>query len=187
MLNQIINYIGEIGLKHKAVKTFKYQKRSLINQQNNDAYLEFIIEDNSFLQQIITQNIFTMTTNIDILGFPKDDTQILDIQSLCLQVAVEVIAYIEQDTTFMGQLSIHDYDMLLVSHFTDDESAGVRLSLELVLPNPINLCTYMDNFEEDIEVVEAPSLDLTKADNAVPSESKKELNLKPIKLKSNKK
>ena len=80
MLEQIVNYIGSVGLKHKAVKTFKYQKRSLINQQNNNGYVELIIEDNAYLQQVITQNIFTATFNVDILGFPKDDTEILGIQ-----------------------------------------------------------------------------------------------------------
>lgn len=184
MLNQLVNYIGSVGLKHKAVKTFKYQRRSLINQQNNNGYVELVIEDNAYLQQLITQNIFTATFNVDILGFPKDDTEILDMQSLCMQIAVEIMAYIEQDDTFLGQLSIHDYDILLVSHFTDDESAGVRLSLELVLPNPINLCTYLDNFDEDAEIVEKPTLDLTQADKAVPTDNKKELNLKPIKLKT---
>ena len=184
MLEQIVNYIGSVGLRHKAVKTFKYQKRSLINQQNNNGYIELIIEDNAYLQQVITQNIFTGTFNVDILGFPKDDTEILSIQSLCMQIAVEIMAYIEQDTTFLGQLSIHDYDILLVSHFTDDASAGVRLSLELVIPNPINLCSFMDNFDENVEIVEKPTLDLTQADKAVPTGNKKELNLKPIKLKT---
>lgn len=184
MLEQIVNYIGSVGLRHKAVKTFKYQKRSLINQQNNNGYIELIIEDNAYLQQVITQNIFTAAFNVDILGFPKDDTEILSIQSLCMQIAVEIMAYIEQDTTFLGQLSIHDYDILLVSHFTDDASAGIRLSLELVIPNPINLCSFMDNFDENVEIVEKPTLDLTQADKAVPTGNKKELNLKPIKLKT---
>ena len=184
MLEQIVNYIGSIGLKHKAVKTFKYQKRSLINQQNNNGYVELIIEDNAYLQQVITQNIFTATFNVDILGFPKDDTEILGIQSLCMQIAVEIMAYIEKDGTFLGKLSIHDYDILLVSHFTDDSSCGVRLSLELIIPNPINLCSFMDNFDENVEIVEKPTLDLTQADKAVATDKKKELNLRPIKLKT---
>lgn len=184
MLEQIVNYIGSVGLKHKAVKTFKYQKRSLINQQNNNGYVELIIEDNAYLQQVITQNIFTATFNVDILGFPKDDTEILGIQSLCMQIAVEIMAYIEKDGTFLGKLSIHDYDILLVSHFTDDSSCGVRLSLELIIPNPINLCSFMDNFDENVEIVEKPTLNLTQADKAVATDKKKELNLRPIKLKT---
>ena len=184
MLEQIVNYIGSVGLKHKAVKTFKYQKRSLINQQNNNGYVELIIEDNAYLQQMITQNIFTATFNVDILGFPKDDTELLGIQSLCMQIAVETMAYTEEDGTFLGKLSIHDYDILLVSHFTDDSSCGVRLSLELIIPNPINLCSFMDNFDENVEIVEKPTLNLTQADKAVPTDKKKELNLRPIKLKT---
>lgn len=184
MLEQIVNYIGSVGLKHKAVKTFKYQKRSLINQQNNNGYVELIIEDNAYLQQVITQNIFTATFNVDILGFPKDDTEILGIQSLCMQIAVEIMAYIEKDGTFLGKLSIHDYDILLVSHFSDDASAGVRLSLELVIPSPLNLCSYLDNFDENVEIVEKPTLNLTQADKAVLAGKKKELNLRPIKLKT---
>src|SRR5574344_15295 len=184
MLEQIVNYIGSVGLKHKAVKTFKYQKRSLINQQNNNGYVELIIEDNAYLQQVITQNIFTTTLIVIILGFPKDDTEILGIQSLCMQIAVEIMAYIEKDGTFLGKLSIHDYDILLVSHFTDDASAGVRLSLELVIPSPLNLCSFMDNFDENVEIVEKPTLDLTQADKAVQTDKKKKLNLKPIKLKT---
>ena len=184
MLEQIVNYIGSVGLKHKAVKTFKYQKRSLINQQNNNGYVELIVEDNAYLQQVITQNIFTATFNVDILGFPKDDTEILGIQSLCMQIAVEIMAYIEKDGTFLGKLSIHDYDILLVSHFTDDSSCGVRLSFELIIPNPINLCSFMDNFDENVEIVEKPTLNLTQADKAVSTDKKKELNLRPIKLKT---
>ena len=101
-----------------------------------------------------------------------------------MQIAVEIMAYIERDGTFLGKLSIHDYDILLLSHYTDDASAGIRLSLELVIPNPLNLCSFLDNFDENVEIVEKPTLDLTQADKAVPTDKKKELNLRPIKLKT---
>lgn len=184
MLNQLIDYIGSIALRHKAVKSYKYQRREMINQQNNNAYIQVITEDNAFFQNIITQNIFTVTFNIDVIGFPKDDAEILSIQNDCFTVANEIVAYIEQDDTFMGQLSIHDYDYLLLSHFTDDASAGVRLSLELVIPNPINLCTYLDNFNDEIPTVEEKTLDLSTADNMTKTEEKKQLSLKPMKMKT---
>lgn len=186
MYQEIINYIGKIALKHKLVKEYSYKKRSMINQQNNHAYIQFVIEDNAFLQKIITKNVFTATINIDILAFPKDDTEVLELQSDCLQVGVEVLGYINQDSEYRGLLSVYDYDFLMISHTTDDSSCGCRLSLELVIPEPLDLCTFMDNFEEDIEVIEKPTLDLTHAEKVVPSESKKELNLKPIRLKTKK-
>lgn len=184
MLNQIINYIGDISLRHKAVKSYKYQRREMINQQNNNAYIQVVAEDNAFFQNIITQNLFTVTLNIDVLAFPKDDTEILSLQNDCFTVANEIVAYIEQDDTFMGQLSIHDYDYLLLSHFTDDSSCGVRMSLELVIPNPINLCEYMDNFNEEIPTVEEKTLDLTSAEKSASTEDKKTLTLKPLKMKT---
>lgn len=184
MFQEIIDYVGGVALKHKAVNTYKYKKRSLINQQNNESYLQFIIEDNAYFQNIITQNVFTVTLNIDILGFPKDDTEILKYQNDCFQVGVEIMAYIEQDETYKNLVSIHDFDFLAISHFTDDSAAGQRLTLELVIPSPLNLCTYLDNFDEDIEIVEKPTLDLTEADKSTLADKKKELTLKPLKLRN---
>lgn len=186
MLNQLIDYIGNIALRHKAVKSYKYQRREMINQQNNNGYIQVVVEDNAFFQNIITQNIFTVTFNIDVIGFPKDDTKILSIQNDCFTVANEIVAYIEQDDKFMGQLSVHDYDYLLLSHFTDDVSAGVRLSLELVIPNPIDLCTYLDNFNDEVPTVEEKTVDLSNADNSAKVDETKQLHLKPLKLPTKK-
>ena len=184
MYKQLVEYIQNVALKHKAVHTTKYQKRSYVNQQNNDRYIQVIVEENPYFQSIITQNIFTATFNIDIIGQPKDDTETLEVQNLCFQVATEILAYIDQDQTFLGRLSIHDYDYLFISKWTDDVSCGVRMSLELVIPSPLNLCSFMDNFDENVEIVEKPTLDLTQADKAVPIDKKKESNLRPIKFKT---
>lgn len=183
MFEDIINYIGEIALRHKAVRSFQYKKRIKINAQNNTPYMQVIVEDNSYLQLIKTNNVFTCTLNIDILGQPKDETQILEVQNDALTVAVNIMAYIERDITYKGMLSIYDYDMLMLSEFTDDRSAGVRLSLELVLPIPIDLCTLDDNFNDEVEIVEPDDdIDLPQIEN-----KSDELILTPIKLQKNKK
>lgn len=185
MYKDIVDYIGEIALKHKAVKSFKYQKRIMINQQNNNSYMQFIIEDNTFLQFIKTANVFTATFNIDIIGQPKDDTDILNVQNDALQVGAEVIQYISTDKTYANLISVYDYDFLAISHFTDDNSAGYRLSLELVVPNPVNLCKYLDNFDEDNMAIEAEKpLDII---DSKPETKNNELILTPIRLPKNKK
>lgn len=184
MLQQITEYLMNVALRHKAVNEAEYKKRSYINQQNNGGYLRFVVEDNPYAQWIKTSNVFTITWNLDVLAFPKDDTEVLSMQSLCFQVINEIIAYIKQDKTFQGQLDVWDYNYLGVSHYTDDSSCGQRCSLELVVPDPIALCSFLDNFSDEVEVVEKPTLDLTQADKAVLSENKKTLNLKPIKLKT---
>lgn len=184
MLEQIVNYIGDVALKHIAVKTFKYQKRIMINQQGNNRMMEVIIEDNPYFQYLKTSNVFTLTLNIDIIGQPKDDREILKIQNDALTVGVNILGYIEGDYTYKGYLSIHDYDFLALSHFTNDNSAGQRITLELVVPNPLDMCTFMENFDEDqMQVEEDNSLDLT---NPNPESKADELVLNPIKLPRNK-
>lgn len=183
MLKQLILYFIHTALMHKAVKYSKYKNKVYTNAQNNDAYMQFNIDTDPYFQLLVSlpNQPFTMTLNIDILGFPKKDYTVLDCQSDALQIGVEFIHYVEQDTTFLGLLSIHDYSFLALDEYTDDKSAGQRLTLELVIPNPIDLCTFMDNFSEDFvpEVREDKEINLKDANP--PSEADN-LILRPILL-----
>ena len=78
----------------------------------------------------------------------------------------------------MGQLSVHDYSFLALDEFTDDRSAGQRLTLELIMPDPINLCTFMDNFLDEPKIIESDDKEIDLVGQA-PSE-KNNLVLKPI-------
>ena len=181
MYKQLILYIINVALKHKAVKYSKYKNKIYTNAQNNNSYMQFNIDTDPYFQLLITSpnQPFTMTLNIDILGFPKDNYTVWDRQNDALQIGVEVIHYIAQDETLMGQLSVHDYSFLALDEFTDDRSAGQRLTLEMIIPNPINLCTFMDNFSEEFIPVEKEDKDIDLKDVNPPSE-KNNLVLKPI-------
>jgi hypothetical protein len=184
MLKQLIEYIGNTALKHVAVKQFKYQKRIMINQQNNNGYIQFIIETDPFFQLIKTSNVYTLTLNIDILAFPNSDYNVLDCQNDCFTIGNEILWYISTDDTFMGQVSIYDYSFLALENFTDDNTAGQRISLELIVPDPINLCEYRNNFNEDnMQVEEDKSIVLI---NSYPESKSNDLILNPIKLKTKK-
>lgn len=180
MFKQIIDYLMETALKHKAVKQSKYQRRSLINAQNNNRYIQFIIEDDPFTQYIKTSNVFTITYNIDILGFPTKDYSSLQIQSDCFQIGNEILKKIDKGE-MSKYLSVWDYSFLSLSNFTDDNASGQRLTLELVVPNPVNLCTLNDNFDDEVEVEET-DIELDLKDVNPPSNAD-ELILRPIKLK----
>lgn len=180
MFEQIINYIMTMALRHKAVKYAKYQSRVLINAQNNNAYMQFNVEDDPFFQKLTTQDIFTVTINVDILGFTSDEYSILDAQNDALQIGCEIIHKIDNDHTFIG-MSIHDYSFLGLSHFTDDNAAGQRMTLELVMPDPTNLCTLDDNFDDEPDIEEADKeIELTDVN---PPSNKNDLVLRPVFLK----
>ena len=181
MYKQIIDYIMECAMKHVAVNSAKYQSRVLINQQNSNPNYQVVIEDDAYLQ-MKTENMNTMSLNIDILSHCGDDDNILDIQSNALQIGAELLKYVETDDYFHSLLKVDDYDFLMLSHFTDDDSAGVRISIQFLVPNPVDLCSYRDNFDEDKDftVVKEDNIDLKKGQDCENEGNK--ITLKPIKL-----
>lgn len=181
MFKQLILYFIKVALMHKAVRYSKYKNKIYTNAQNNNAYMQFNIDTDPYFQLLIStpNQPFTMTLNISILGFPTDSYTVLDCQNDALQIGVEVIHYVAQDETFMGRLQIHDYSFLSLDEYTDDRSAGQRLTLEVVIPNPINLCEFMDNFSEEFIPVEKKDKEIDLKDVNPPSE-KNNLVLKPI-------
>ena len=185
MYNELIEYIAKVFLMHKAVKSCKYQDRVLINVQYSNPYAQVVIESSgAYAQWLKTANVFTLTLNINILGLPNDDFKICDIQSDCFQIGNEALAYIDNDPEYKNIISIYDYDFLSLDHYTDDNACGWRLSLELIIPNPVNLCINNDNFSEDNIPVEAENpLDII---NSKPDTKSNELVLNPIRLPKNK-
>lgn len=184
MYKQLIEYFIHIALMHKAVSHAKYQNRIYTNAQNNNKYFQFNIDCNPYFDTLVsTPNIpFVMSINVDIIGFLTKDYTLLQCQSDALQIGIEFLQYLRDDRTFAGQLAIRDYQFLGIEGFTDDNSAGQRMTVQFVIPNYINLCEYSDNFSEDFvpeEPTDVPEFDVT--DPNPPSEIN-DLVLKPILL-----
>ena len=180
MYKQIIDYIISIFLRHRAVFNCRYMQRIYTNQQNNNAYVQAIINSDPYIQALISvaNRPTTLTLNIDILAFKTKEYTVLDAQSDTLQIGMEVIHFIEQDPYFMGQLSIHDYSFLGLDEYTDDRSAGQRLTLEMVIPDVTNLCTFLDNFLDEPKIIETEDKEIVLVEPA-PSEANN-LVLRPI-------
>lgn len=180
MFKEIIEYILSVALRHKAVRYGRYMGRKFINEQNSHGYMQFVIEDDPYTQRLLEKNLSTMTLNIDILGFPRDGYGVADAQSDAFQIAHEVMAFIEADPAYQGLLSVHDYSLLSVARFDDNESAGQRLTLEIVIPDATDLCTLADNFDDEPHIEPAPEDTGISEGCPAPSE---DVVLKPIRLK----
>lgn len=168
MLEQIINYIQDVSKKHILVNSTKYQSRININQQANNRYFQVVVEDDIFIEQTLQTNVMKMTLNLNVLGFPTKGKDVLKIQSEALQVGVEIIRYIDKDVTFQNRINIVDYSFMSLSEFTDDRCCGQRITIEMNIPNPLNLCDYERHFV-DKEEVDTENVD-------------REITLKPIRL-----
>ena len=176
MLKDIIEILKDISLRHKGVRTFRYQSDILNNAQNNHKYYQVYVDDVSLHELNITTNIFKARFEVYVLGFADDDNPILDVQNNAYTIACDIMAYIDTQEQFKGVLRVYDYSILTLSHYTDDDAAGVKLSLVLEMPSPVDLCTLDDNFNDE-PYEDEPDTEITINDDEVG-----DITLNPIKL-----
>lgn len=148
---QVTDIIINTLKRFKGVNYVKYSANDLINQQNNNKTLQCWVDDVTLHQFNLTQNIAKVEYQIYILGFPTGESgnTILDIQDKCYDVALYTIAYIDNYDEFQGLIDVYDYSILTLSRFSDDSSAGVKLSLVLTIPNGVNYCEIDEHFNSD--------------------------------------
>lgn len=149
MLKDVIDILKDISLRHKGVRTFRYQGDDLNNAQNNYKGFQVYVDDISHYQLNITTNIFKAEFQIYVLGHVDDEHPVLEIQNDAYTIACDIMAYIDTKPEFYNVLSVYDYDILTLSRYTDDSTAGVKLSLVLQMPSPVNLCELDDNFNDE--------------------------------------
>ena len=178
MLKDIIEILRDVSLRHHGVYTFRYQNKVYNNAQNNNRTYQVYCDDVSLHELNITTNIFKARFELYILAQPNGESgnTILDVQNNAYTIAVNILAYLDSQDAFSAILSVYDYSILTLSHFTDDDSAGVKLSLVLQMPSPLNWCTLEENFDDN------PHEDEPDKEIDVPSEEVGDLTITPIKL-----
>lgn len=156
---QVTNIIADTLSRFKGVNFVKYTGDDLINQQHNEKTIQAYIDDVSFHQFNLTQNFAKVEYQVYILGFPENTPEsILDVQDKCYDVALYTLAYLDYMPQFKGIVSLYDYSILTLSHYTAQNNAGVKLSVVLTIPNGVNMCELEDKFgepytpEEDKEI-----------------------------------
>lgn len=181
MLKDIIEVLRHVSLTHKGVYTFRYQGDDLNNAQNNYKGYQVYVDDISLHQLNITTNIFKVEFQVYVLGHPTGESgnTILDVQNNAYTIAVDILGKIDSDDAYRGILGVYDYSILTLSHYTDDNAAGVKLSLVLQMPSPLNWCELDDNFDDE-EHEEEQDHEIDVPDNEVG-----DIDITPIHLPKN--
>lgn len=174
---QVIDIICDTFSRYKGVKTVRYQSDDLNNAQNNYPGIQVYIDDVTRSDLNIVDNIFKVEINIIILEQPSVDKPILDVQDECYTLAATVLAKLDVLEGYRNILSVYDYSIITVSHVTDDDAAGVRLTIVLSMPSPANLC--------DDSVWGEPWSGETDYDVDVPYDEPDKLDINPITLPKN--
>ena len=178
MIKNLVEAIKEQARHIKNVKYFNYEGADLINAQNNNATIQIWIEDDIFTEYLVTKDLVKIQMNIDILDTIGDDEEKADLHDRTTKIAIVLIKLIEEN--YKNILSVYDYNMLNVSHYSDDDLFGTRMSLYLTMPSPVNQCNinefidelneYEKNDDKDI-TINKPEIDINN------------ININPIKLK----
>ena len=178
MYKEVIDIIRYICLRYNGVSRFRYQDSRFNNQQNSNKGFQVYVDDVTLSELNIETDIFKISYEIFILNSGND---ILENQDKAFNIAVNLMAYLDTMPQYQGILSVYDYSIMTLSHYTDDDSSGVKLSLVLQAPSPLSLCTLQDNFNDE------PYDDTEEQDNeiTVTDRNDKELDVHPIKLPRN--
>lgn len=158
MLKDIVNVLKDCFTRYKGVNTFKYQDDRLNNAQNDYASWQIYVDDMSHHQLNITDGTFTAEFQIMILSHVDDGETILDKQDYAYSLAATVVEALDRKFEYQGILRVHDYSIVTVSHISDDDSAGVSLTLVLQVPNPADLC--YDEWQEPVPEPEEEQIEL---------------------------
>ena len=178
MIKNLVEAIKEQAEHIKNVKHFNYEGADLINAQNNNSTIQIWIEDDIFTEYLVTKDLVKIQMNIDILDTIGDNEEKVDLHDRTTKIAIVLIKLIEEN--YKNILSVYDYNMLNVSHYSDDDLFGTRMSLYLTMPSPVNQCNinefidelneYEKNDDNDI-TINKPEIDINN------------ININPIKLK----
>lgn len=178
MIKNLVECIKEQAEHIQNVKFFKYEGADLINAQNNNATIQIWVEDDIFIEYLVTKDLIKVQLNIDILDNIGDGEDILETHDRTTKIAIVLIKLLEEN--YKNILSVYDYNMLNVSHYTDDNLFGTRMSIYLTMPSPVNECNineFIDKLnkyykEDDKEItINKPEINID------------EININPVKLK----
>ena len=178
MIKELVLAIKEQAEHIKDVKFFSYEGADLINAQNNNATIQVWIEDDIFTEYLITKDLIKVQLNIDILDNIGDGEDTIDVHDRTTKIAIVLIKLLEE--RYKNILSVYDFNMLNVSHYSDDDLYGTRMSLYLTLPSPINVCNINEFIDELNEYYKNEDKEITINKPEIDIDN---ININPIKLK----
>lgn len=138
---EIINFFYELAQQHNQVKAFVYGK-SYEKGAGNDLYplvwLDDPVTGNSFTIQE-TGRVIQYTVNVDFLGLPENDSQVLPIQSAAFDMGLSFFEKFKQIRQYTG-ISGSGFTFVTLRDYYDDNAAGCRFTYTLLQANPVDRC-----------------------------------------------
>lgn len=138
---QIVNFFYELAREHKRINGFIYGK-SYEKGAANEAHPLVWLDDPILANSV--GNTLRYSVNLDILGLPANDDEVLDVQGAALTAGLSMIERIKNVRAVSG-FNVSDFNFITVRNYYDNNAAGVRFSLTVTAANPVDRCA--DDFD----------------------------------------
>ena len=159
MIKSIVNKFYGLSEKHKLIRGFKYGSLSKRSGIGEDAYPLCFLESPIYIgDATLTTGFITVSVNFDIvatqqllenwLGIERPSEELL--QQFCYEIALNYIAKMRRDTKEgETQDEVAEYNFVTLTNWKDDNACGIRCTIKLNIPNPINYCDVDEHFDPE--------------------------------------
>lgn len=142
---QIVNLFYELARQHKKINGFFYGK-TYEKGAANEAHPLLWLDDPVYGQSV--NQTLQYTVNVDILGLPANDKEVLDVQTSAFNVGLSIAEKIKQAKEPRG-FSVDSFTFLSLRDYYDNNAAGYRFTYTLKAVNPVDRCA--DDFDPSKE------------------------------------
>lgn len=192
IIKDIIDTFLEMSREHKLVRSFRYGRLSKMKGTGEESYPQVFLEDPIYIKRSSPMDgKVPVQVNFDITclphAFANYNVQQLtesDCQNVCHQIALTMISKLRSDSrdfSTRNGIDVDDYSFVTLRHWGDDDAAGIRCTLELLVDNDIQLCDIDEHFDPDKQFDLGRLLSDVNTDDAeacVPFSQKKLPNIK---------
>lgn len=134
---EIVNAFYELARQHKQIKGFRYGKTSDKGAGTDNYPLTWV--DDPIQGQSQADNVLTYIVNVDILGLPENEDDVLAVQTAAFKVGLSYREQLREIQNVTG-LRVSSISFISLRQYYDDNAAGYRFTYMVVSSNPLDRC-----------------------------------------------
>lgn len=177
IIRNIIDTFYGLSKEHKLVRSFIYDRISKKKGTGEQLYPSVFLEDPIYIRSSEPMDgKVPVQVNFDVTCLPhafnnynvKQLTE-EECQNVCHQIALHFVAKLRQDNKeweTRNGVEVENYSFVTLRNWGDDNAAGVRCTLNLLVDSDIQLCDIDEHFDPEKEFDLGRLLDDVDTDNA---------------------
>lgn len=182
VISNIVDIFHNLSKEHKLIRSFRYATLSKSEGIGEEKYPQCFLEDPIVIDDsTLSDGTLTCEVNFNITMTPqafqnynRKQLSVIDCQNIAHEIALSFIARIRNLYLNYDEYENKDYhdikpvrwNFITLRNWYDNDAAGVRCTLILSIPNPIEYCNTEEHFDEEKEFDIDNKLSNINTDNA---------------------